>query len=84
MEEPRREEGCRPAEAGLHEDEAAKPARRRRRRYSEADKLYLVEEYQRRRQGVREFCLEQELTEGNFRRWLKSRGVARAAPRSVR
>ena len=80
MEEPRREEGCRPAEAGLHDEVAAKPARRRRRRYSEADKLYLVEEYQRRRQGVREFCLEQELTEGNFRRWLKESGVA---PRSA-
>ncbi|MCB9832511.1 MAG: transposase [Planctomycetes bacterium] len=39
-----------------------------------------MEEYQRRRQGVREFCLEQELTEGNFRRWLKESGVA---PRSA-
>ena len=76
MEEPRRDEGCWPAEAGQHDEEAAKPARRRRRSYSAADKAEHVTAYTRRRQSVADFCRERDLTEGNFRRWLKEAGVA--------
>ena len=85
MEEPRRDEGCWPAEAGQHDAGAAQPARRRRRRFSDADKLYLVEEYQRRRQSVADYCREQDLGEGNFRRWLKEAGLApHSSPRRAK
>lgn len=76
MSEPRHDEGCRPAEAGLHDEEKAKQPRRPRRSYSLAEKTSLLEAYQRRRQSVSAFCAAEDLTETNFRRWLKEAGLA--------
>ncbi|MEZ6196798.1 MAG: hypothetical protein R3F20_13910 [Planctomycetota bacterium] len=76
MSEPRHDEGCRPAEAGLHDEEKAKQPRRPRRSYSLAEKTSFLEAYQRRRQSVSAFCAAEDLTETNFRRWLKEAGLA--------